>query len=260
MTPSPHVIRDMADRFAQGGAPCRVGDIVVDRDYTPIGTIDAVLNASSGVRLVITIAGFRDRYVVVPAVEVCGQIAPPFGPASRHITSALRLEILDGPVYRREMGRLTKDPTRVDPFPFPSKDGWTDFDNVTRTALRDGLSQSRLTAGEPIEHDVWHGAVHLYGRVATDAGVIDASRIAFAATGAWLAVSTLVSDEALGMHLRRHIRGSDAAAAVAAVAVAKGIGVITTFGDATLDPKTLESWHLGTPGLASISVGPPRTR
>jgi hypothetical protein len=256
----PHLdsMHDVPDTSLPANDVYRTGDVLNDSEHTPIGTINTVLRAASGVRLVVAVAGYHNRYVVVPATEIVGDLAPPFGPATRHITSAPRLAILNGPTYRREMGRLTKDTSRLDPFPFPTGAGWEGADTVTRTAVRDGLAQSRLTSEEPIEFDVWHGAVYLYGRVATDAGVIDGIRIAHAADGVWHVISTLVSDEALRMQLRRLVRGSDAAADVAAVTVVRGVGIVTTFAGATVDPASLALWQASTPGLATITMGPSR--
>jgi hypothetical protein len=238
----------------------RPGDVVTDCGQTPIGTINAVIRPVSGVRLIVTIAGYHGRYVVIPAANLVGTVDPPIGSATRHVASGLRLDILGGGTYRREMGRLIKDLSRIDPFPFPLAGERDASDDRSRTTVQHGLSRSRLTAGEPVAVDVWHGVVHLHGRIATDAGVIEAMRVAYGAEGVWHAVSTLISDEALGMHLRRHVRGSDAAPSVAAVSVAHGVGVVTPFDGATLDSATLAAWHAETPGLASITQGPPRRR
>ena len=238
----------------------RHGDLVVDREHTPIGTINSVIRPPSGARLIVAVAGYHDRYVVVASADLVGTLAPPFGTATRHVTSRLRLDILESVTYRREMGRLIRDLSQVDPFPFPSQAAWAAADDLSRTTVQDGLAQARLTAGQPISVAAWHGSIHLSGRVATDVGVIEAMRIAYAAVGVWHVVSTLVSDEALGMHLRRHVRGSDTAAAVAAIAVVHGVAIVTPFDGAIMDPTTLARWHAGTPGLTAITVGPSRPR
>ena len=250
---------------SQGGAsltidPWRHGDLIVDREHTPIGTINSVIRPPSGARLIVRVAGYHDRYVVVASADLVGTIAPPIGTATRHVTLQLRVDILEGVTYRREMGRLIRDLSNVDPFQFPSQAARAAADDLSRTTVQDGLARSRLTAGQPIIVEAWHGSIHLSGRVATDVGVVEATRIAYAAVGVWYVVSTLVSDEALGMHLRRHVRGSETAAAVAAITVVHGVAIVTPFDGALLDPNALATWHAETPGLAAITVGPSRPR
>jgi hypothetical protein len=255
MTPNVSAIeRPVSDKLLPA-APCLSGDLVVDREHTPIGAIDAVIRPSSGVRLIVGVAGYQNRYVVVPAADLVGTIEPPFGPATRRISSQLRLEVLEGPTYRREMGRLIPDQTRVRPFPFPQNADWSASDELSRTAVREALALAPLTANEPVGIDAWHGAVHLHGRISNDAGSIEAMRVASKASGVWHVISTLLSDEAIGMHLRRLVRGSDAAASVAAVSVTHGIGVVTLYHGAFVDPKTLAAWRAATPGLKSLTIG-----
>lgn len=233
---------------------------MIDREHTPVGTIDAVIRPPSGVRLIVAVAGYRDRFVVVPGSQLTGTVDPAFGGATRLVASSWRADILGGPTYRREMGRLVPERTCVDPFPFPPATGWEAADDHSRSAVRSGLAAMRLTTGEPVMVDAWHGVIHLHGRIATDAGLIEAMRVAYGAVGVWHVISTAISDEALGMQLRRHVRGSTAAGSVAAIAVRHGAGVVTPFHGAILDSATLASWHEGTLGLASLTVGPPQPR
>lgn len=260
MSPLASAPPDSPDDAAVSIDPWCQGDLVVDREHTPVGTINSVIRPPSGVRLIVAVAGYHDRYVVVAGADLIGTIAPPFGTATRHVASPLRVDILEGPTYRREMGRLIRESSRVDPFPFPSQAAWAAYDDLSRTTVQDELAKARLTAGQPIDVAAWHGSIHLSGRVASDVGVIEAMRIGYAAAGVWHVVSTLISDEALGMHLRRHLRASDAAAAVAAISVVQGVAVVTPFDGAFLNPSTLAAWHEATPGIASITVGSSRPR
>jgi|GEM_PF-823895 hypothetical protein len=249
-----------AEAATQFSHELRPGDIVVDREQTPVGIVNAVIRPPSGVRLVVALAGLRDRYVVVPASHLSGVVEPPFGPVTRVVSSGMRLDILGGPVFRREMGRLVPEVARVEQVQFPPPAGWEAADNQTRAEVRAGLAEAMLTAGEPVDVDAWHGVIHLHGRISTDAGAIEALRIAHGAGGVWHAVSTVISDEALRMRLRRHVQVSDVGASVDSVSVTHGAGLVTPFEGAELDNATLSEWHVGTPGLATLTPGPPRPR
>ncbi|MBU6288590.1 MAG: hypothetical protein KGS10_10555 [Chloroflexi bacterium] len=238
----------------------RSGDVVVDREQMPVGIVNAVIRPPSGVRLVVALAGIRDRYVVVPASHLSGVVEPPFGPATRIVSSSLRHDILGGTVYRREMGRLVPQGSRAEQVRFPPPSGWEAADNQSQAEVRAGLAEAVLTAGEPVDIDAWHGVIHLHGRISTDAGAIEALRIAHGASGVWHAVTTVISDEALRMRLRRHVQRSEVAASVASISVNRGDGLVTPFEDANLDDAILSDWHVGTPGLTTLTLGSPRPR
>ena len=102
MNPLASAPPDSPDDAAVSIDPWCQGDLVVDREHTPVGTINSVIRPPSSVRLIVAVAGYHDRYVVVAGADLIGTIAPPFGTATRHVASPLRVDILEGPTYRRD--------------------------------------------------------------------------------------------------------------------------------------------------------------
>ena len=239
---------------------CRVGDIVVDVIGDPVGVVDTIIRPASGPRLIMVVAEaerLRARYVVCPESDAVPATYPPFGGAARRTLAVPREAVLASGSYRREMGRLVRDQSQVDMFRCGSASGWRDADALTRDEIRAILTGAILTTGEPVDVEVWHGVANLHGRIATDAGVLEALRIARANAGIWHALSSLISDEALVAQMRRQVRASTVAAAIAAVGVARGVATVTLAHGATIESATLAAWQDAVPGLVKIRARPP---
>ncbi len=246
------------------GAPspdqCRVGDIVVDVIGDPVGVVDTIIRPASGPRLIMVVAEAersRARYVVCPESDAVPATCQPFGGAARRALAVPREAVLASGSYRREMGRLVRDQSQVDMFRCRAGSGWRDADARTRDEIRADFERAILTTGQPVDIEVWHGVAHLHGRIATDAGVIEALYISRANAGTWHAISSLISDEALVAQMRRQVRASAVAAAVAAVGVSRGVATVTLAHGATIKPAILAAWQDAVPGLVKIRAMPP---
>jgi hypothetical protein len=196
------------------------GDYVLSArpDLRPVGRVDVVLEAASGTRLVIARAYARGSFVVAAAVELAG--------SEVSSETGLRWHVLGVPVesleargiYRREMGRLTRDP-------FPTVFGAPRDDAEAAGEVRRALAEDALTRDGEITVRVRHGVAVLEGNLGTVGGKVAAERLARTTPGIWDVVNRLSSDEELGAAVRGRLRFEERVAEGVRDVVARG-GVV----------------------------------
>jgi hypothetical protein len=116
-------------------------------------------------------------------------------------------EVARNGVFRRELGRLVRDP-------FPLVFGVARSDDVTQAELRAALTEDALTREAEIDARVTHGVAVLAGWIPTVGGKVVAERIARTTPGVWDAVNRLTSDDELVGAVRAHVRRAGAIADV----------------------------------------------
>ena len=151
-------------------------------------------------------------------------------------------------VYRREMGRLVKDP-----FPLPF--GAARPDGEAETALRAALAEDPLTRAAVIETRVSRGVAILAGWIDTVGGKVIAERIARLTAGVWDAVNRLTSDDELVGAVRRSVRQAGSIADVVQdLVVRRGSVRLTLLPGGESAAERLKAVCQGEPGVRSVEV------
>jgi hypothetical protein len=174
------------------------GDYVLDSRGVAVGRIESVLTSASGVRLVVARAFSKYGYVVCARSEVALSQTDPRG-LTWHTLSVTADAVARAGVFRRELGRLVKDP-------FPMPFGAPRLDGEAQAELTAALAEDPLTGDGDIAAHVSHGVAVLEGWIPTVGGKVIAERIARTIRGVWDAVNRLVSDDELVGAVRAHVR------------------------------------------------------
>ncbi len=223
------------------------GDYVLAGDE-PVGRVESILHAASGDRLVIVRAFTRTSYVVAVASDIARSEHDAAVRLTWH-TLAVSLETLLGRgTFRREMGRLVRDP-------LPHVWGASRPNDVVQAELRVDLEQDPLTRDSELLVRVSRGVAVLEGWIGTVGGKVVAERLARTTPGVWDAVNRLASDEelvgAVGPRLRTD---PEVAAAVGAVAIRLGQVRVSLLPGKDVSPDRVEALCLAVPGVREVII------
>ena len=206
-----------------------------------------MLSSASGVRLVVARAFSRAGYVVCPAGDVTRSETDARGLVWHTVRTGID-EIARAGVYRREMGRLVRDP-------FPMPYGAPKPDDVVAHDLRGALSDDALTSDAEVDVYVRHGVALLEGWIGTVGGKVIAERIARTTPGVWDAINRLTSDDELVGAVRAHVRRAGSVAdAIQDLKVVRGTVRITLLPGSTGPTAELENAALEVPGVRSVEL------
>ncbi len=161
--------------------------------------MDVVLELASGTRLVIARAYSRGSFVVATTAELAGTETDSETGLRWHILGVTPETLAARGVFRREMGRLTRDP-------LPTMFGSPRDDAEAAADVQQALAEDGMTRDGDITVRVQQGVAVLEGGLGTVGGKVAAERLARTTPGIWDAVNRLVSDEELGALVRGRLR------------------------------------------------------
>jgi hypothetical protein len=220
---------------------------VLDAEGIAVGRIDSVLRSASGVRLVMARAFSRGGFIACLADRIAQTESDAFGLVWHTLAIGIE-ELTEGGVYRREMGRLVRDP-------FPAPYGATRPDDVVLTDVRAALDEDALTRNAELTVRVSHGVAVLSGWIDTVGGKVIAERIARVTPGVWDAVNRLTSDDELLGALRSGVRRAGGIAdSVQAVRVQRGAVRLTLLPGGESAAEALRAACLAVPGVREVEV------
>ena len=223
------------------------GDYVLDSRGGAVGRIESVLTSASGVRLVVARAFSKYGYVVCARGDVARSETDPLG-LTWHTLSVTADDVAKAGVFRRELGRLVKDP-----FPLPY--GAPRPDAEARAELAAALAEDPLTGDGDIAARVSQGVAVLDGWIPTVGGKVIAERIARTIPGVWDAVNRLVSDDELVGAVRAHVRRAGALAdAIQELKVEHAAVRITLLPGHDVDSDALRRVAAEVPGVRAVEL------
>jgi hypothetical protein len=226
------------------------GDYVVSADELPIGRVESVLGASSGDRLLIVRAYLPRSYAFAPTTDVCGFETDPGTHLRWHWLAVTAQGLVARGIFRRDLGRLVRDPFPVPTLPAPD-------DRSSAAVLRQILEEDPLTAGGDFQVAVQRGVAVLGGWLGTVAGKVAAERLARTTPGIWDAVNRLHSDEETNAALRARLRERlDIAPAVRDVRVSLGRAVVILVPGRPLQQEALLEVSREVPGIREFVLDP----
>ena len=212
-----------------------------------VGRIESELSSASGVRLVVARAFSKYGYVVCARGDVARSETDRLG-LTWHTLSVTADDVARAGVFRRELGRLVKDP-------FPMPYGAPRPDAETQAELTAALADDPLTGDGEIAAHVAHGVAVLEGWIPTVGGKVIAERIARTVPGVWDAVNRLVSDDELVGAVRAHVRRAGALAdAIQELRVERAIVRITLLPGDAGDPDALRRVAAEVPGVRAVEL------
>jgi len=223
------------------------GDYVLAGDE-PVGRVESVLHAASGDRLVIVRAFTRTSYVVAVTSDLARSDYDGDMGLTWHTLAVPFETLLARGMFRREMGRLVRDP-------LPHVWGASRPDDVVQAGLRADLEQDPLTRDSELSVRVSRGVAVLEGWIGTVGGKVVAERLARTTPGVWDAANRLASDEelvgAVGPRLRTD---PEVAAAVGTVAIRLGQVRVSLLPGKDVSPDRVEALCRAVPGVREVTV------
>ena len=223
------------------------GDYVLDSRGAAVGRIESVLTSVSGVRLVVARAFAKYGYVVCASGDVARTDTDAYG-LTWHSLSITAEDAARAGVFRRELGRLVRDP-------FPMPFGAPRADDAAEAELGAALLDDPLTRDGEIAAHVTHGVAVLDGWIPTVGGKVIAERIARTIPGVWDAVNRLTSDDELVGAVRAHVRRAGSIAdAIQDLKVERGTVRITLLPDGAAAADELKRVAAEVPGVRGVAL------